>query len=250
MNPAPEHDPELLGSLAAYALGALEQEDARAMEAHLATCAPCNCELAELRELRAVLSTAPLDRVLPDAPPPQVSEALVQRTEQAVREQSPARTRLRSRAVRPVVAAAVAVLGLGGAVLVGRATSPDHGGPVVAQSTARTATSAPSAAPSAPVKVASRTDPRTGARIVVNVTPAAGWIRLNASVAGVPAGEKCRLVVVARDGTREVAVSWLVSPADEKNGSNLDGGAAVALERVRAVEVRNAQGKTLVTVPV
>ena len=41
--------PEFADAISAYALQALDAAEARALEAHLATCADCRAELAELR---------------------------------------------------------------------------------------------------------------------------------------------------------------------------------------------------------
>lgn len=45
------------------------------------------------------------------------------------------------------------------------------------------------------------------------VVPAVGWVRVNAAVTGIPAGQQCRLIVLGRDGSRQLAGSWLVSTA-------------------------------------
>ena len=83
--------------------------------------------------------------------------------------------------------------------------------------------------------------------MTAKVVPAAGWVRVNASVAGVPAGENCRLIVVSSDGKREIASGWVVSPQGEQAGTNLNGSAAVAPDKVVAIEVQNTAGKTFVT---
>ena len=62
--------------------------------------------------------------------------------------------------------------------------------------------------------------------------------------AGIRAGERCRLLVVARDGTQEVAGSWVVSGAP--GGATLDGSAAIALSDVKAVVVQNEAGQEFV----
>jgi RNA polymerase sigma-70 factor (ECF subfamily) len=67
-------------------------------------------------------------------------------------------------------------------------------------------------------------------------------------VAGIPQGQKCRLYVVARDGTREEAGSWLVSEQGEREGTELDGAALVAPGDVASVEVENFAGQKYVTV--
>ena len=94
------------------------------------------------------------------------------------------------------------------------------------------------------------TDPTTGATLAVTVTPAAGWVRLAANVKGVPAGQECRLLVVARDGTRREAGSWLVSEAGERDGTALPGFALVAPDQVEAVEVENLDGRRFVRAPI
>ena len=72
---------------------------------------------------------------------------------------------------------------------------------------------------------------------------------LTATVDGVPAGQRCRLVVVARDGSRAVAGSWLVSPAGEHDGTTLHGSAIVPPDQVAAVLVENEAGREFVVAP-
>ena len=84
----------------------------------------------------------------------------------------------------------------------------------------------------------------------VAVTPAAGWVRVSATVGGIPAGEKCVIEVVGRDGSTAVAGSWLVSPAGEAGGTTLNGSALIDPEQVEAVRVVNTAGRQFVTVPV
>src|SRR5512138_2631669 len=58
-------------NIPAYALGALDAEDARALEAHLRTCQACQAELAGYREIS--------DTLLMTVPPRQPSSALRKR---------------------------------------------------------------------------------------------------------------------------------------------------------------------------
>jgi anti-sigma factor RsiW len=53
-------------SVAAYALGALDADERRAFEAHLATCPKCAAELAELRRVTTGLAMS-VERVAPPA---------------------------------------------------------------------------------------------------------------------------------------------------------------------------------------
>jgi RNA polymerase sigma-70 factor (ECF subfamily) len=82
------------------------------------------------------------------------------------------------------------------------------------------------------------------------VVPAAGWVRVHVKVEGVPAGLRCRLVVVPRSGAPVQAGSWLVSPQGQKQGTTLDGTALVALADVASVDVVTVDGRKLVSVPV
>jgi hypothetical protein len=68
-------------------------------------------------------------------------------------------------------------------------------------------------------------------------------VRLSTSVKGIPAGERCYIVVVARDGTREIAGSWLVSPGGWRDGITLDGSAIVPLDQVAEIVIENEAGQ-------
>ncbi|MEU5693801.1 zf-HC2 domain-containing protein [Actinosynnema sp. NPDC020468] len=228
------HDPQLLG---AYVLGALDPREGRAVEEHLATCPRCRSELAELRAMEEAMGGVPPEALLDG--PPEGGDLLLQRTLRQVRRERGAQLTRRRVGVGVAAAAVVAVV-LGGGFAVGRGTAPE---PV-----AQPGTSVP--APPSGTKVGSTTDPTTGARMTVQVRPAAGWVRVNASVGGIGQGRKCRLVVVGKDGSRQEAGSWLVSQLGEKEGTNLDGSALIAPDDVAAVEVVDFDGRLLVTVPV
>ncbi|NKQ56861.1 zf-HC2 domain-containing protein [Amycolatopsis sp. K13G38] len=214
-------------SLGAYVLAALDPQEIRAMEWHLASCGRCQAELVELRMSRAALDDLPLEALLEG--PPEDGELLLRRVLRQVRHEAAARSRRRRLAVG-VAAAAVAAAFAGGGVVLGRATALDAAAP------AGTALSA--------------TDSATGASMSVVLGPAAGWVRLDATVSGIPAGEKCRLFVVGRDGTREEAGSWLVPAAGEGAGTHLGGAALVAPDNVAAIEVESFDGRKYVTVRV
>ncbi len=225
-----QHDPE---QLAAYAIGLLDSEEARTTEAHVAGCQRCRQELAELHEVDAALRRVPAELFI-DGPPPG-GELVLQRTLRQVRKE-----RLRGRQRLALVAAAVAALagvGLGGgvaSVALGRSTPSE---------TIATAPTTPAAPGS---RLLTGFDPSTGARMDVTVIPAAGWVRVNATVVGVPAGERCSVLVVDRSGDRYVAASWLVSPAGEKEGTTVNGAAVVAPGDVAAVAVSNFEGREFV----
>lgn len=231
------HDTELLG---AYALGALERGEAAAVEEHTRVCAECRAELAGLMEMKDMLGELPPEAVLDG--PPEGGDLMLRRTIRRVREERSSMRFRRGLSVAAAAAVAAVVLVAGG-VVAGQALSPD-GGEVAAP---------PASSDFDPPEgtvVTTHEDADTGTRATVQVIPAEGWVRVNASVTGIAEGERCRVVVVGADGTREIAGSWLVSSAGEESGTNLDGSALVAPEDVVAVEVENFEGETFVSVPV
>lgn len=86
----------------------------------------------------------------------------------------------------------------------------------------------------------------TGTRLTARIVPAVGWVRVEADVTGIPAGQKCRLVVVGRDGDREVAGGWLVSEQSSREGAKLYGSAPLDPADVASVVVENTDGHEFV----
>ncbi|MER6911691.1 zf-HC2 domain-containing protein [Streptomyces sp. NPDC000594] len=240
-----EHDSDTGGYdsalLGAYALGALDPAEARDVEEHMARCTRCREEAERLGKMTASLGEVPPEAFLDG--PPDGGDLLLQRTlRQARTERRGAERRQRAALAAVAVVAAAAVLGTG--VVIGR-SAPAGAAPPAA---APTATAPAPSPPPAGVVHASAKDPRTGATLVVRVTPAHAWVRLSAAVAGVPAGELCRLVVVSRDGGRRIAGGWRVGSAEK--GAHLDGSAAVPRGDVVAIVVESEAGETLVTTPI
>ncbi|GHB52941.1 hypothetical protein GCM10010347_23600 [Streptomyces cirratus] len=235
------HEEELLGP---YVLGVLDEADVRRVEEHVGDCVQCREEVAALREMERALGEVPAEAFLDG--PPQGGDLLLRRTLRQVRSERAALARRRYGLAGLAAAAALAAvfwagtqLGTGGSGNVAQAPPPS---PAVSP--------APSAVPG--TRVASATDRGTGSRMTVQVVPAAAWVRVHAAVTGVPPGERCRLVVVSRDGTRSTAGGWVVGTAEngEGKGASLDGSAAVAAADVKEVLVENEAGKTFVSVPV
>jgi anti-sigma-K factor RskA len=231
-----QHEPQLLG---AYVLGALDEQEARVVEEHLSRCPACRGELDDLRAVEATLGDVPPEALLDG--PPEDGDLLLQRTLRQMRSERGSTVRRRQFALG-AAAAVVAAIVLGSGVVVGRSTAPI--------TDALPGPTSSAATPPAGTKVATFADPDTGARMTVQVKPAAGWVRVNVAIGGIPQNEKCRLFVVAKDGHREEIGSWLVSKAGEADGTSLDGAALIASDDVAAVEVENFDGKKFVSVSV
>lgn len=234
-----EHDSALLG---AYVLGALDEQEVRTVDAHTASCQKCRDELDELRDMESALGEVPPEAFLDG--PPEGGDLLLQRTLRQVRGERAAQA-LRQRAFLAAAAAIASAALLGGGILIGQNTG-DRTTEAIPPAPTATAT-APTTPPGRVTFLEGRST-ETGGEMRLRVTPAADWIRLNASVTGIPAGERCRLVVVAKNGDREIAGSWLV--ADEEKGANLDGSAAVPMDDVAEVVIENDHGKKYVSVKV
>lgn len=149
-------------------------------------------------------------------------------------------------AAAAVAAAAV----LGGGVLLGRSTAPTSQAVAIGPGASVNPVPSSSVSPPPPgTRTASATDPATGARMTLTMTPAAGWVRVSAAVTGIPAGQRCHLVVHSGGGASTEAGSWLVSTVGATAGTTLDGSALVAPADVTSVSVVNDSGQTFVTVP-
>jgi hypothetical protein len=242
-----EHDHELLG---AYALGVLDPGQTRAVHQHLASCSDCRRELSGLARMESALAEVPAEAFLDG--PPDGGDLVLRRTLRAVRDDN-----ARARRQRTALVAAGLVLVASVAAGAGIATGAHDGagagiaaeGSVGAEENAgaRAGSGVNPTPPTPDVRVASTTDPTTGATIRTAVTPAAGWVRVHADVQGIKAGKRCQLVVVARGGGPVVAGSWLVSANGEIDGTSLDGSALVAADSIAAVEVVTFDNEKLVS---
>ena len=227
------HETDQLG---AYALGVLDDDAWAAVHSHVESCPRCRREADDLRGIEAMLGEVPPEAFLEG--PPAGGELLLHSTLGQVRDERRGHDR-RRRTV--VVAAAVLVVAaaIAGGTLLGRTTAPDRP-PLAALPTA--------AAPSTPAaRLAAATNVTTGASLAVEVRPAAGWVRVRATVGGVAPGEECRLYVLSRTGGRQLAGSWLVSEAGAATGTTVEGSAIVAPDDVDAVQVETYAGNVLVT---
>ena len=92
-----------------------------------------------------------------------------------------------------------------------------------------------------PAQPPAQRQPGDTATMTISARPSARWFRFAARVTGVPIGQRCRLVVVARDGGEYTAGAWTVTAESEV----VDGLTQLAPWQVYAVELRDAAGDLL-----
>jgi hypothetical protein len=234
---------EIRLSLGALVLSALDPVDERRVREHLAGCAECAAEVAELERTVKLLALAgpealvgtepgpvpqPRVPVESELPGPRVLDGLLAAVETQRR-----RDRRRRMAVGLAAAAAAAVVaGVGVAVVDDRPAG------------------VPEAAPTAPAPDAQLRG--TADQIVLDVGVwERGWgAAVHVSIAGVPGGSTCSLVAVRDDGVREVAATWTV-PRDGYDPVagplDVDGAVGMQADQVSRFEVVTSAGELLVT---
>lgn len=160
-------------------------------------------------------------------------------------------TRAWSRTVLLAGAAVVTAVAIGTAgVAVGRGSLPGSARALPGTALPGPAGVAPSD-PLGPARAGSGHDPKTGATVMVGLVAEDGWSRVNAVVAGVPAGQRCRLTVTDRNGRRETAGTWVVSSHAAATGTTMDGSVAIPAGDVASVAVQSeTTGQTFVTAAV
>jgi len=222
-----EHDRSQLG---AYALGALEADEVREVDEHLATCAECRTELAELEEMKEFLGEVPPEAFL-EGPPPD-GDLLLQRTLREVRATTTAAPVPKKRSRWLQVAAAVVVVAgaLGGGVLIGRQGADQADVPVAGS------------------KQVTATDATTGTTMATTVEPRAGWSWIQVQIKGLKAGAECQMLVTDKAGKTWIAGTWKVSEKSAREGkSQFAGGVLVPIDQVKDVEITTVQGQHVVT---
>jgi hypothetical protein len=203
-------------SLGALVLGALDPAARDQVEAHARECPSCAAVLSELAPLPGLLHRIDLP-ALDDQPPAYLLERAI---EQARAEEPIALPRRRWRSVALVGAAAAAVVVLIVSMVV---SSQPHSFTV------------------------SGTSPVTQVEASVTVTPTDSGTQLDLTLEGVAAGEHCQLVAIGRDGTREVASTWI---ANYEGEAVVTGNTWLTRSDLHSFEITTLDGKTLVTVDV
>ncbi|GAA3641132.1 putative zinc finger protein [Lentzea atacamensis] len=243
------HDAVTLGC---YALGVLDAHESLGVEQHLRGCPSCRAQVADFHRIRKVLDEVPREAFLHEleADLPKPSDLVLQRAlrqirnESAVPQQRVAESRPRA-SPRPVeelpepqhakprrwpgylaAAAVAAVVAFGGGAVFMQNQSPGS-------STAASYTGEATAA--------------GGIRLVAEMTQSSqDRYLVKAEINGLPAAQRCKLIVVGTDGTKTEAHVWTSSEKGRVEGAKVSGLVSVPPDQVKSVVVENAEGKTFV----
>ena len=204
-------------ALGAYVVGALDPRERADVEAHLSHCPACRDELAQLAPLPGLMSRLSLDEAVSGPPP--VDDAMLERLLVVASRDRRVATHRRWLAV----AAAVAVLagGTTGAVALHRSMTATHW-----------------------QQVSATTGP---VHMTVDMQPGATGTALHLWLRGVPSGERCRLVAIADDGSRDFAGSW---EATYSGTATIRGITSIERAHLSRLAIETYDGKTLVSAAV
>lgn len=212
-------------SLGVYLVGALDAEERAAVEDHLRDCSVCRDELTQLAALPSMLERLTID----DFPlvPLEAPDALFARVAARARAEDDNREPSgvsRYRRLTAVAAAAVLIAGasVGSLVVFGG----DHH-----------------------ARVPSVTATNTQNNVTMEVTLAAQTTGtgLRVTVSGLPKNEHCKLIAIAKDGSREVAGRW---NATYSGWAQQTGSTSIPQSQLSQLVLLGTGGKHLVTVPV
>jgi hypothetical protein len=209
-------------ALGVYVLGRVEDVERERIDRHVVDCAECRRELERLMPVPRYLACLAPDEVARLDDMWQPPAGMRSRLRAAVSAEH--RRLVRQRLV--AVAAVLVALSTGTAVVL-------QGG------------SAPSAP--APASRAAAVDPRSGVGVAVVMSPHTWGTELSVRMHGAAPGERCRLVVRARDGRTEVAATWR---ATYRGIAEVTGSAAIQTADVTEIDVVTTDGRRLVRVPV
>lgn len=208
-------------ALGAYVLGAVDNEDRHAIEAHLRECQSCRDDLVDLAPLPGLLN-----RVLADGstvPEPEPGAA----TPVSGKRRS-ARSGLR-RSLQAVAAAGLVVVGLAVGTLTPE-RRPD-----------------PTTAPAGQI-VVTRTDGSSQVNARAALTPQPWGTRIELRLRDLTLATRCQLVVHGKDGSHEVSGTW--TTASYANAVDVPAATSMRLDDIAYLTVRTSEGSQLVRLPV
>jgi Putative zinc-finger len=216
------------GELAAFVLGSLDPTEEAEVRRHVEECRGCRAELSQLTNVRSALSAVPAEAW--PSPPRPSDVTLMQLLRRLRQERRQSRRRLIATSIVAGVAAA-AVVALAVIIGVRGMTHSDVASPQLP-----------------PIAGQERTWELTGTQPGTHVTGeatvvGASWgSRIYLELHGVPAGERCRLVVYDDSGKRWTAGSWTVTHGSEFYWS---GAVAIPGNHIARVAVVTTAGQRL-----
>jgi hypothetical protein len=246
------HDAVTLGC---YALGVLDAHESLGVEQHLRGCPSCRAQVADFHRIRMVLDEIPREAFLHEleleADLPKPSDLVLQRTLRQIRNESvipqprvaDQRPRASPRAVEEelpepqhakprrwpgylAAAAVAAVVAFGGAAVLMQNQGP---GTSVASTRTGEATAT------------------GGIRMVAEIAPSSqDRYLVTANIDGLPAAQKCKLIVIGTDGTKTEAFAWITTEKQKVEGSKVRGMVSVPPDKVQSISIENAEGKAFV----
>lgn len=213
--------------VAAYALGLLEPADQQAFEEHLRSCPACAAELAELSDMKGLLTgIGPVEPAADEPSGAQVTD-LVRRRAQSERR----RVRWQS-----ALAAAAAVVLLAGGLIVGRAVAPQATVPAIAN----------------PITA---TNPATGVVGTVGLVKKPFGTQVTLDLAKIRGPKQCQMVAVSTTGQRSVIATWFLPPVNFGSPAhpaplNLVGWTTIPRADLARIDVNLVGGPNLVSIGV
>ncbi|MEU9987119.1 zf-HC2 domain-containing protein [Streptomyces sp. NPDC048045] len=250
-----EHDALQL-ALGGYVLGTLPPAEREQVEAHLAGCAECRAEHAQLAGLPALLATVTeaeaAGRTLPTADA-DLADQLVARATESAQGSSPAQPAepqvgVLERLLKQAAARRRRTwrLQLAGAAASLTFIAAAAGGTWLA-AVGSVGSQATQPGPTAPTawRTFSGSNPATGVSASVKVSPSAWGSVLQVSAKGAPAGITCRLQAVGPGGTRADGATWRAG--EYPRGTTVPGAVAMSPGAIEHFEILAGNGQKLVT---
>ncbi|HEX3706389.1 MAG TPA: zf-HC2 domain-containing protein [Mycobacteriales bacterium] len=223
-------------ALGAYVLGTLDGHERSEVDAHLRGCVDCRAALDELAALPALLERLSLQDLgeaipLADAPEELFAKVAAQARAEHDRSESAAPVSAvvlpfhRRRRVQLASAAAAVVLIAGATTTVALVGSsgPDRPG----------------------VQVVAGAQGPVHMRVALSSQTAGTALRV--SVSGLPKDERCRLVAIADDGTRDYVGRWYATYSGD---AQVTGSTSIATGQLAQLVLLGTDGKKLVSVPI